>query len=46
MHRIKHKIKDRLDIADDKISKLEDIALEAIQNVIQRGTREKWKKSI
>ena len=28
-----------LDIAEYKISKLEDIALEAVQSVIQKGTR-------
>ena len=36
--------KDRLDIAGDKISKLEDIPLEAIQNAIQRETRKHLKK--
>lgn len=38
--------KDRLDIAEDKISKLEDIPLEAIQNAIQRETRKHLRKGI
>ena len=34
----------RLDIAEDKISKLKDIALEAVQNVIQKETKNIWGK--
>ena len=34
----------RLNIAEDKISKLKDIALEAVQNVIQKETKNIWGK--
>lgn len=34
----------RLDSAEDKISKLEDIALEAVQSVIYKETKNIWGK--